>query len=67
MSTVIRVDDTDPGIAYTGQWFLGGQPPQEYNGYVNKSKSYKFSAYGLSWSQDHTRRDSERFYSFLFV
>ena len=33
MSNVVRLDDYDPRIQYSGSWFFGGGP-WEYNGYV---------------------------------
>ncbi|KAI0789787.1 hypothetical protein C8Q75DRAFT_733573 [Abortiporus biennis] len=31
-STPVQVDDRDPSVIYTGEWFLGGNPTQEFDG-----------------------------------
>ncbi|EKM56885.1 uncharacterized protein PHACADRAFT_254252 [Phanerochaete carnosa HHB-10118-sp] len=32
MAMPIRIDDSDPSVNYTGSWFKGGNPPEEYMG-----------------------------------
>ncbi|KAL4246628.1 hypothetical protein ABKN59_008132 [Abortiporus biennis] len=34
-SPIVQVDDSDPNIIYTGDWFVGGHPIEEFDGTTN--------------------------------
>ncbi|KAI0789764.1 hypothetical protein C8Q75DRAFT_806917 [Abortiporus biennis] len=34
-SPIVQVDDSDPNIIYTGDWFVGGHPIEEFDGTIH--------------------------------